>query len=60
MRWSVERSQAGIEELVFEVIGTNSVVLHLARARGARLERMPWVVHGSLTLGVVPRTSPAA
>ncbi|WP_372730175.1 N-acetyltransferase family protein [Nocardioides sp.] len=52
--------QAGIEELVFEVIGTNSVALHLARSRGARLERTPWVVHGSLTLGVVPHTSPAA
>ena len=30
---------AGIEELVFEVTGTNGVALHLARSRGARLER---------------------
>lgn len=42
---------AGIEHFAFEVTATNRPVLHIARSRGALMERAGSVVHGSLGLG---------
>ncbi len=52
--------RAGIEELVFEVTGTNAVAQHMARSRGAVLVRTSGAAHGSLHLSPLPRATQAA